>query len=257
MARLMIFTPTWTTQTGNAILGQCAEAIQAQIVAGGGFEWVIGLDNPFPMPDHRNVLAQYQKAREIFLADGYEALLTVEHDNVLPDPGAAQRMLDTDADVVYAPYVLRHGLYELSTWQYINDHKLGRSLTYCSADLLQAREAKAWRVCGVGFGCTLFRRSALEKLEFHKGEGKQWCPDLPFAADALKAGLVSMGRFDVPVPHIEGNRTMKPFPAPGEDGDKFWIGTWKGFTKWRCSRCAFSTLRGEGPLRAHFEAVHA
>jgi hypothetical protein len=209
----MIFTPTWLVNGLDAITPQCAEAIQAQVVEG-GFEWVIGRDNPYNVPDHRNVLYQYRRAREIFMAGNFEAFLAVEHDMVLPDAGAAQRMMNTPgADVVYGVYVLRHGMNVLSAWQYVNDRNLGMSLSIYPAELREAVAAKAWRVSGAGFGCTLIRRHVLERLPFRDGgenDTMQICPDLPFAEDAIRAGFISMARFDVLVTHLHNGRAIHP-----------------------------------------------
>ena len=209
--RLMIFTPTWLTEAGeDAIHPACRESIEAQEVDG-RVRWVIGRENPFPIPDHRNVLHQYRLAREMFLAGDDDALLTVEHDQRLPDPGAAQRMLETPGDVVYAPYLLRHGRPVLSTWQYINNRNLGMSLALYPRELEQARRAGVWRICGAGFGCTLFRRRVLEAIEFAPSTASNPSPDLGFAEAALRAGFVSYGRFDAPVAHYARGRWLDPF----------------------------------------------
>lgn len=208
---LLIFTPTWKVKRGTAIWPECRRSIREQQIDG-DWTWRIGTDNPHPIGDHRNVLHQYQQAQAEFLAGSYATLLTVEHDMALPDSGAVQRMIDTPGDVVYAPYLLRHGLHVLSTWQYINNRNLGMSLSNYPDELRRARQAGAWRICGAGFGCTLFRRRVLEALAWtHYGDGKNWCPDLRFATDALRAGFNQVGRFDVPVSHRAGQQILHPF----------------------------------------------
>ncbi len=207
---LMIFTPTWVENGRDAILPVCREMIQAQRIEC-PWTWMVGRENPYPIGDHRNVLHQYQRARELFLAGGYEALLTVEHDCVLPDPGAVQRMLDTPGAVIYAPYVLRHGKPMLSTWQWINRRNLGMSLTNYPRELARARARIVHRISGAGMGCTLFRRAALEAIAFEASGGRNPCPDLGFAEAALRAGFESFGRFDVPVAHWNGERLLYPF----------------------------------------------
>jgi len=213
---LLIFTPTWVLDDGrDAILPACREMIEAQQIAG-PWTWSIGLENPFPISEHRNVLHQYQKAREMFLKGDpegrpYEALLTVEHDHVLPDAGAVQRLMGTPGDVVYAPYVLRHGRFVLSTWQWINHRNLGMSLTNYPRELARARQAVIWKISGAGMGCTLFRRRALEAIPFAPSGARNPCPDLGFAEAALRAGFESFGRFDVPVWHWNGDRLLHPF----------------------------------------------
>lgn len=215
MTRVLIFTPTWVKPDGELAMNpECRAAIEAQQVAG-GYEHRIGLHNPHPIGSHQNVLAQYQRIREEFLAGQWECLLTIEHDNVLPDALAVQRLLDTlDAtrgDVIYAPYMLRHGAPTLSTWQWINSRNLGMSLSHYPRELERARQATIWRISGCGMGCTLFTRRAIEMIPFEASAALNPCPDLGFAEKALRAGLQSYGRFDVPVLHIDGTRRLHPY----------------------------------------------
>lgn len=211
---VMIFTPTWRDpQTHQlAMHPACKASIEKQAEQfDGHVVWVIGEENPHPIGDYRNVLHQFQFARDLFLAGRFDALLTVEHDNELPD-NALQLLCDTPGDVIYAPYVLRHGMRMLSTWQYINDRNLGMSLSIYPFELARYKAAGVGRVSGVGNGCTLFRRHVLERLPFRDvGDGKNYCPDIPFAEDALREGYVSMGRFDVPVGHWEDGKRLMPY----------------------------------------------
>lgn len=221
---LLIFTPTWIDPaTGeDAIKPECEAAIKSQILrAGNEFDWHVTTDNPYPIGDHANVLHQYRAAREYFLHGTWEALLTIEHDNVLPDWGAVQRLLDTPGDVVYAPYMLRHGKPVLSTWQYIGERNLGQSLSNYPRELRLARKNVIWRVCGCGMGCTLFRRAALEMLEFEASTARNPCPDLGFAQKAIKAGLLSNGRFDVPVLHWSEGEWLHPYHERRSIGMKY------------------------------------
>jgi hypothetical protein len=209
--KILIFTPTWETPGGLAIHPECEASIEAQVFDG-ETDWAISTTQPYPVPDHRNVLEHYRTARLWLLRADYDALLTVEHDNVLPDAGVLQRMWDTPGDVIYAPYMLRHGMRMLSTWQYINDRNLGMSLSNYPYELAAYKRQGYGRVCGVGYGCTLFRRHTLERLEFRDGQdGVQVCPDIPFAEDALRAGFVSMGRFDAPIAHYENGLRLDAY----------------------------------------------
>lgn len=214
MPNVLIYTPTWQREDGSyAIHPLCEASINAQRDSfDGKVHWCIGLENPYPIGQHRNVLAQYLKAQQILLADDYyDALLTVEHDNVMTRPDTLQLMWDTPGDVIYAPYQLRHGAFVLNTWQYINDVNLGMPLNNYPEELARYKAAGVGRICGCGMGCTLFRRHALEQLQFRGGGGEQWAPDIPFAEDALRAHLVSMGRFDCPVDHWDGNVRLEAY----------------------------------------------
>jgi hypothetical protein len=190
---------------------ETADSVRAQVFSG-DFEWVVGLHNPYqPVgANARNVLAQYQDARSRFLAGDYDALLTVEHDMVLP-PDALQKLWDTDADVVYGLYMFRHGSIVLNAWEYIGGKNLGESLSLHPAKLEQARRKGVIRVSGCGFGCTLIRRPVLEAIEFRHDGTDQWSPDIPFAVDAQREGYISMARFDVPCGHYDGEVLIPAF----------------------------------------------
>lgn len=213
--KTLIFTPTWIdAETGDdVIMPEVEEAIKAQRCV--DFDWHVTTDNPYPIGSHANVMHQYRQAREYFLQGTWDALLTIEHDNLLPDDEAVARLVDTPGDVVYAPYLLRHGMLVLSTWQYVNDRNLGMTLSGYKRELREAREQVVHRVSGAGFGCTLMRRRVLEALEFRGGSqhDSNECPDLRFATDCLRAGFVANGRFDVPVLHWNEDRWLHPFQS--------------------------------------------
>lgn len=197
---LLVFTPTWDNGNGLQMRPETSASILAQQVDG-HFDFRVGLHNPFPIGDHQNVLAQYQEIQREFLEGEWDALLTIEHDHRLPDPGAIQRLYDTPGDIVYGPYPLRHVQVVISAWQYLaGSHNLGMPLTNYPRELEQAKAAGVWRVSGVGMGCTLFRRHVMEVCPFH-GDGRQYCPDIPIAQDAARLGFESYANFTVLVDH--------------------------------------------------------
>lgn len=222
MAKVLVATPTWVQEDGTlAMRPECAASVQMQEF-NGEFTHLVTTDNPYPL-GNRNVFHQYVRIREHFLAGDWDALLTLEHDNRLPDAGALQRMYDTVgpagelAEVVYAPYMLRHGMRVLSTWKYLGPEyiNLGSSVSNEDAFVAQARAAVVWPVSGVGFGCTLIRRSVVERVPFRAWEpGTVSAPDMPFATDCLRAGVRPMGRFDVPVDHWDAGEWIDPYMTP-------------------------------------------
>lgn len=209
--KLLIYTPTY----GDRLRPECRASVEAQETQH-AWEWIIDDDDPFPAPDHRNVLAKYQRAKTRALAGGFDALVTVEHDMVLP-VDAFEKMANTrEGEVVYAPYVLRHTAYVLNTWQYVNNHNLGMSLSMYPQELKRFAKLGVGRISGCGWGCTLIKRAVLERIPFHDGNGANPPGDIQFAIDCLRAGVVAVGRFDAPCGHFneEGKLLMTYEDAP-------------------------------------------
>jgi len=206
--KLLIFTPTWTVPSGLAMRPECAKSIGLQRIDG-TFEHRVGLVNPFEIGDHRNVLAQYQAMQATVLAEDFDAVLTVEHDHMLPDSDAVQRLIETPGDLVYAPYLLRTAR-TLSLWQW-RASGIGESLSFYPHELAAARDERIWRVAGVGLGCTLIKRQVLEMIALRETGPRDACPDLALAREAQRMGFISLARLDVPVVHWDGTQWLSPF----------------------------------------------
>jgi len=201
--RLLAFTPTFDDalrpETVASVVGQRWN---------GELVWEVGRRNPFPPPDIRNVFAQYAWARERALAGGYDALLTVEHDMVLP-PDAAAKLTAVAAPVVYGVYMLRHGSNVVNALEVSHGRNIGMSLTFAPRLLAQARQAGVTEVSGVGFGCTLIRREVLEPIPFRPDGDNGQAPDIPFATDCLRAGVLQVAHFGVQCGHVEGEKVLR------------------------------------------------
>jgi hypothetical protein len=215
MTTIAIFTPTWQTDDeGNtAMRPECRASVEAQVFDG-ALTWEIGLHNPWPKQKMRNVVAQYQRGRESFLASDADAWLTFEHDMTMP-PDGVQRLWDTmqrtGAGVVFGVYMLRHGTKVLNAWEYIGDHALGESLTLYPEKLARARAQGVARVSGVGWGCTLIRRDVVERFPITPRD--DGAGDIPFAYDCLYAGVEMVADFNVACDHFDGALRLRP------DGD--------------------------------------
>lgn len=198
---LLIFTPTFGDGPNPATVASVSQQTFTDY-----HHEISWLDNPLPGRNLDNVLAQYQKAWQMALAGGYDALLTVEHDMVLP-PNAIQKLYETDAPVVYAIYMLRHGTHTLSAWRYENNRNMGMSLSLYPNEAREAFKQGWARVCGVGWGCTLIRREVLEQVNIRSTGGGD-AGDIAFATDCVQSGILQIARFDVPCLHIEPNGNM-------------------------------------------------
>jgi hypothetical protein len=162
--------------------------------------------NPYPVPDGRNVVAQYAAIRADFLSGDWDALLTIEHDMV-PPPHALTALLATGAPVAYGVYLLRHGSLVLNAWEYIGSTNMGESFTLNRGP----RPSGVVRVSGVGFGCTLFRRNVVEAIPFSDGGDAGQSPDIPFARACLTQGIEQVAHFGVLCGHVEGGQVLTPF----------------------------------------------
>jgi hypothetical protein len=144
-------------------------------------------DNPFDEWDGRNVLYNYQKAERSVKTESYDYLLTVEDDMiVLPD--ALDKMIAVDADIVYGVYCFRKGAPLLNISK-PHDHME----SYGLPDNLKEWRALYGQVIecgGLGFGCTLIRRSVFDMLSFHSAPGHDG--DTQMALDARRLGLRQM-----------------------------------------------------------------
>ena len=229
--KVMVFTPTYLGGGGApAMRPECEASVWAQDY-GGGIVREVGTFNPWPGLDHRNVLAQYERARELFLESDCGALLTLEHDVVLPADGLTRLVeglgrLDysfglTPAGehpgVVFGVYMLRHGSKVLNAWEYVGDNGMGESLSLNAGKLREARRAGRVRVSGVGWGCTLIRREVVEAVRFRDGGGENPAGDIAFAMDCLYRGVVMIADFDVACDHFDGELRLRPFGGAMND----------------------------------------
>ncbi len=205
--RLLVVTPTFEDGPEAA----CVESIRGQQYEG-PWEWVIDADDPFPPPDHRNVLAKYMRGKCRALRDGFDAMVTVEHDMVLPPDALAKlvEVAEERAPVVFGTYTLRHGSHVLNTWRYENQRNFGMSLSLYPHELRILRKAKIGRVSGVGWGCTLIRRDVLERAPF-VDDGQCMAGDLPFAQWCLANDVLMLARFDLECGHVEDGKILMPY----------------------------------------------
>ena len=167
--------------------------------------WLTANDNPFDKP--YLITHQYNKARDMVLTGGYDALLCVESDMIVPLSTLA-RLAACDSDVAYGLYVFRHTRHNWSAYTEM-ERTWGRSLSEN-----QAEARKQWGsvidVSGVGMGCTLIRRNALELVKFRLDDDrpdKTSC-DWSFALDVASEGLLQ--RCDLGV--VCGHISYKPYP---------------------------------------------
>lgn len=192
-ANVLVFTPTYSTllrpETIQSVAGQEFD---------GTFYHEISRHNP-TTDAGLNVWAQYRRGRNMTLDGGYDAMMTVEHDMMIPSD-ALQRLYETSADVVYGVYLLRHKSYTLNAYRYEGPTNIGMSLMHYPTELALAKDAGVWEVSGVAFGCTLIRRNVLERYSFDVNPRHRY-PDMDFAEWCVRNGVRQLARLDVECLH--------------------------------------------------------
>lgn len=204
MPRVLVYTPTYD----NGLQSETVASVEAMQFD--RFDWVVSEENPHPGRDMRNVVFQFQKGRRLALEGGYDAMLCVEHDMIVPID-ALRTLWGTDAGVVYGCYQFRHLMYAVNLFRYEGTQGVGMSLSLYPRDLVYARRRGWIEVSGAGFGCTLIRREVLQAIPF-RSTGN--APDLPFATDCVQKRIQQIGRTDVVCGHIDNvwtHRTLWPF----------------------------------------------
>lgn len=130
------------------------------------------------------VTYKYETARQLALAQGYDAMWCIEYDMLVP-PDALSRLAKVEADIAYSLYCWRWQPYLWSAYLELGD------LVGVSLSQYPERARELWGqvidVAGVGQGCTLIRRNVLERITFRRA-GNASC-DWYMALDAQRLGL--------------------------------------------------------------------
>jgi len=166
-------------------------------------EIVVGREDLNAMPsriDHNiNLTGKYQRARQMALSGGYDALLTVEADMVVP-PLALERLSRIEADVAYGLYCSRHGSHQWLAYVEMDERK-GSSLTD-APEVARAAWGQAIATDGVGLGCTLIWRRVLEAVPFRLDHPDLHANDWEFALDCKAKGFVQKHDLGTACGHI-------------------------------------------------------
>lgn len=154
---------------------------------------------------NKSITAKYQQARAVALDSGYDALLTLESDMIVP-PDALERLLELSTDVAYALYVFRHGRY---AWSASTALSVDKNEPLSNApDTARKLWGQVIKVAGIGLGCTLIRRHVLEVVPFHCREHGH--NDWTFAQDVAYAGGEQLCHTGVVCGHIHKNTVLYP-----------------------------------------------
>jgi hypothetical protein len=199
--RVLLFCPT--VKLSHAVF----DAIHA-LHFDGTLDRLFTHDNPYGEINGKNILHNYQKAERIVKAENYDYLLTVE-DDIIPPPDALEKMIAVDADIVYGVYCFRRGRPMLNI---AKPYDLTESYSL-------PNNIKDWQtLCGqiipcggLGFGCTLIKRSVFNAVSLHSDSGTD--ADSQLAHDARRLGLSQMCDTTVLCGHRRPDNTIV-WPTP-------------------------------------------
>lgn len=204
--RVLLYCPTYKLNGKAVIKPETRKSIKT-VEFDGVVDKVINSNSEHKPPDYENVLVHYQKARKKVLDEKYDALLTVEHDIVIPKDGL-QKLWDLDVPVAYGIYLFRGSKNIVNAFRMVNATNPDMSLTAFKELLAEALEKGVVEVSGCGNGCTLIRREVLEQINFRRNRDGNPIPDMPFATDCLKAGIKQYAHFGVQCGHVLDNKTI-------------------------------------------------
>jgi hypothetical protein len=225
--KVLLFCPTYKIADGELALHKRTQACISDLIVPEGVTLDVNISahNPNPITgdrkaDHENTLYQYRNARQQVLSGGYDALLTVEHDMIIPED-ALVKMLDTNADVVYGLYRFRQKQPILNCCRDVRSRWADMSIEFFP-ELIAKGKRQGWLECsGCGLGCTLIHRRVLEVVDFRRTETGHPSPDLPLAADCMRNNFKQVCRFDVECGHIKPDGSVLwPFSKEGDSMGK-------------------------------------
>lgn len=193
---VLVFTPTLRLEdeTVKSIFG---------LRWSGRLDFFFTRDNPYTQDEgYRNIYWNLVKAKNHFTVGGWDAVLIVESDMVVPSD-AIEKLSVVDADVVGGVYVMRRS--PISSNVMIYDPSGPDNLSALNVGQLNALPETGW--CnGVSFGCTMIKKSALDVVDFRDVFPNP--PDVSFMADCNRAGLRTAYRRSVSCGHIREDGLM-------------------------------------------------
>lgn len=204
--RILLYCPTYIIAGHEQIKKETRASIEA-VEFDGVVDKVINSKSKFPPPSYENTLVHYQQARQRVLDEGYDALLTVEHDIIIPQDGL-QKLWDIDKPVAYGVYTFRGSKNIVNAFRMVRSKNPDMSMSAFKGMLARALKREVIEVSGTGNGCTLIRREVLEQIDFRRTDKDNPVPDMPFSTDCMKAGIKQWAHFGVLCGHIIDTGTL-------------------------------------------------
>lgn len=158
-----------------------------------------------------NYCRKLNEAREVALRNGYDALMTVDSDIIVP-ADALQRLSAIKADVVYGLIILRFGTHQWNATEVMEPEGKIQLLT---EDPEAAR--RAWGqvidVVGHGHAICFIHRHVLERINFRTRQPHLRAPDWYWSFDCQELGFVQKMDLGCICGHIDTNPLRIYWPA--------------------------------------------
>ena len=156
-------------------------------------------DNPYP-GGHQNILHQYQRGRQVFLAGSYDAMLVIESD-IIPPQNTLEKLIALRADLAYGVYAFRLSSESINVFErHPGARNVGEPLTAHPGRLKAALKQRVIDCSGGGLGCVLIKRRVLEAIDFRREPGGPHC-DSYFTEDCYRYGYTMKADLSVVCGH--------------------------------------------------------
>lgn len=160
----------------------------------------VAIESPPNMSRLDSLCWKHNQARTLTLNGGYDALLHIDADMVVPTD-TVERLCAVDADVAYGLYVSRQ---TPSRWLCFIERNMVDTLSG-KPELMTGEHVLSY---GAGLGCTLIHRRVLEELEFRTNG--HTASDWWLAVDAANYGYRQMHDTGCVCGHIDKDRALWP-----------------------------------------------
>lgn len=167
----------------------------------------LALETSTPVANHLiDLCDKYNRARQAVLEGGYDAMLHVDADMVVP-MDTLERLCAVDTDVAYGLYVARKNPGHWLCWL---DKDRSVSLNE-RPQVIRRYWSQQRRSYGAGMGCTLIKRHVLERLQFRTNGIV--AADWTFAQDCVNYGFSQAHDLGCVCGHIDNDKVLWADPG--------------------------------------------
>lgn len=162
-------------------------------------------ETPGSWHKYDDLCEKHNRARRLALLGGYDGILFVENDMIIPT-NTLEVLDEVNTDVVYGLYVGRHKPHVWLSF-FVMEGTVGGS---CSSnlELMQSVWGDPVLTKGAGLGCTLVRRNVLEAIEFRTHPTHEVADDWMFSLDCEAKGFTQAHHFGIVCGHITQESTV-------------------------------------------------